>query len=75
MKVPGDISVAGIGNITSARYSYPPLTTINIPIKRIAEKVGRYILHELEGDERKKELAVYYKDYIELVEQGSVKEV
>ncbi|MFW6278852.1 MAG: LacI family DNA-binding transcriptional regulator [Bacillota bacterium] len=50
-KVPEDFSVTGIGNISSSRYSDPPLTTVDLPLYRLGKSIGNYILQVLQdGD-------------------------
>ncbi|MFW6287571.1 MAG: LacI family DNA-binding transcriptional regulator, partial [bacterium] len=43
--VPADISVVGIGNIPSSKYSYPPLTTVSLPIYQIGVTIGQRIIN------------------------------
>lgn len=50
LNVPEDISVAGIGDIPDAKYAYPPLTTVCIPIYQIGKCIGKYIIKKLEKD-------------------------
>lgn len=67
--VPGDISVVGIGDIPSAKFSYPPLTTLSLPIYRTGVSIGRYILKALQGDNIN--IANFDNDLV-LVERESV---
>ncbi|KXS50028.1 LacI family DNA-binding transcriptional regulator [Halanaerobium congolense] len=47
IKVPDQISVVGIDNLPEAKYSYPPLTTIEIPIYQLGTNIGEYLLNRL----------------------------
>ncbi len=68
--VPGDISVTGIGNIPGSKYSYPPLTTISLPLYSIGKKAGTYLISRLE---EKEEIPEDIEVNIGLVERESVK--
>lgn len=69
VSVPEEISVVGIGNIPEAQYSYPPLTTISLPIRKIGLRAGAYLVNRLLG---KDELNVDVGTEISLVERQSV---
>ncbi len=56
--VPGDISVAGFDNIPLARQIWPPLTTIEQPIKQIAELATNHLITMLNSES----LPVYHKE-------------
>jgi LacI family transcriptional regulator len=47
IKVPDQISVVGIDNLPEAKYSYPSLTTIEIPIYKLGTNIGEYLLNQL----------------------------
>ncbi len=51
MNVPKDISVAGFDNIPLARQIWPPLTTIDQPISKIAKKATKHLMAMLHGEE------------------------
>ncbi len=70
VKVPEDISVVGIGNIPESKYSYPPLTTISLPIRKIGLQVGSYLISMLED---KPQLDDNYITELSLVERDSVR--
>lgn len=72
LDIPGDISVVGIGNIPMARYSYPPLTTISLPIYKLGVQIGEYIIDRLCDEQFIDE---GFDVEIGLVERNSVKEV
>jgi len=48
-KVPDDIAVVGFDDIASARYSYPPLTTIKQPAKQIGNRAINILLNNING--------------------------
>ncbi|MEJ6950717.1 LacI family DNA-binding transcriptional regulator [Natronospora cellulosivora (SeqCode)] len=70
--VPEDISLVGIGNIPSTRYSYPPLTTISLPIYQIGVTIGKRIINSLQKGE---DIEIELDSKIELVERESVKKI
>lgn len=47
VKVPAEISVLGIDDLPEAKYSYPPLTTISLPIYNLGTNIGEYLLAQL----------------------------
>ena len=51
VKVPSDISVVGIDDLPEAKYSYPPLTTISLPIYELGTNIGKYLLDRLTSDQ------------------------
>ncbi|GAB6099544.1 LacI family DNA-binding transcriptional regulator [Halanaerocella petrolearia] len=51
IEIPEEISVVGIDNIPDAKYSYPPLTTISLPIYRLGVQIGNYIIDSLQNNE------------------------
>ncbi|MFW5986320.1 MAG: LacI family DNA-binding transcriptional regulator [Halanaerobiales bacterium] len=69
IRVPEEVSVVGIGNIPEARYSYPPLTTMSLPIRRIGLLTGSYLINGLLNRE---ELNIKEDMEISLVERESV---
>lgn len=72
VKVPDEISVVGIGNVPASKYSYPPLTTISLPIREIGLQVGKYLISELED---KPQLEDNHSTSLSLVERESVKDI
>jgi LacI family transcriptional regulator len=74
LEIPDQISVVGIDNIPDAKYSYPPLTTISLPIYKLGVQIGNYIIDSLQADESK-----LVNDDINvevgLIERESVKEL
>jgi len=69
--IPEDISVVGIGDIPSAKFSYPPLTTLSLPIYKTGVAIGRYLIKALKGIESN----VEYDDEFVMVERESVKDL
>ena len=71
IKVPADISVVGIDDLPEAKYSYPPLTTISLPIYQLGTNIGKYLLESLKSDQQPE------LDNIEmhLIERKSVKNI
>lgn len=51
LRVPDDISIVGFDNLEMARYSTPPLTTVEVPSDRMGEAAAGYLLDRLEGSE------------------------
>ncbi|AEY92973.1 putative LacI-family transcriptional regulator [Streptomyces hygroscopicus subsp. jinggangensis 5008] len=44
LSVPGDLSVVGYDDVPPARWSSPPLTTVQQPLQRMAEEAARMLL-------------------------------
>ena len=71
IKVPDDISVVGIDDLPEAKYSYPPLTTVSIPIYELGTNMGKYLLSRLKNNEDYE----FENVEINLVERESVKKI
>jgi len=54
LDVPKDISVVGFDDVTEARRSDPPLTTIRQPLEEMAVMAAKLLLKEMEGKLPKK---------------------
>lgn len=50
MRVPDDIAVIGISNIDMAKYSNPPLSTIDVPTREMGAIAGELLLYRLKGN-------------------------
>lgn len=50
LSVPGDISVVGYDDISSAAYLHPPLTTVRFPKAELGRLAGELILKSLRGE-------------------------
>lgn len=51
LDVPGDVSVAGFDDITAARYTAPPLTTVAVPMRQLGEDGFHILTRILKGDD------------------------
>ncbi len=58
IKVPDKISVIGIGDIPSSKYADPPLTTVSLPLYKLGEKIGKYIIGELKENKNKEKIKI-----------------
>lgn len=50
LRVPADVAVAGIGDVATAVYTDPPLTTVALPLREMGERAARTLLHLIEGE-------------------------
>lgn len=50
LRIPDDVSVAGFGDLPTARYSYPGLTTVRLPLAEIGAAAVRLLLRRIDGD-------------------------
>ncbi|MEU4602048.1 LacI family DNA-binding transcriptional regulator [Kribbella sp. NPDC023972] len=48
--VPGDVAIVGFNDITSARHTEPPLTTIGQPIQSLGREMARMLLSLIAGE-------------------------
>ncbi len=71
LRVPEDISVIGFDDVSLARMSNPPMTTVHQDIQMKGRLAVQYIMESLEGDETKKENILP----ISIVERESVRNV
>lgn len=51
LSVPSDVAVTGISNIDMAKYTTPPLTTINIPTEEIGVVAADLLLARMSGNQ------------------------
>ncbi len=49
LKVPEDVSIAGMDNIEPARYIIPPLTTVDIPMLELGKQAAARLFALIEG--------------------------
>ncbi|MEV0284987.1 MULTISPECIES: LacI family DNA-binding transcriptional regulator [unclassified Kribbella] len=49
--VPGDVAIVGFNDITSARHTEPPLTTIRQPIQSLGREMARMLLNLISGEQ------------------------
>ncbi len=54
IKIPDDVAVIGFGDLEIARYLNPPLTTISMPIDKLAEEAIATLVAEIENPNREK---------------------
>lgn len=73
MRIPDDVSVVGIDNISFANCVFPPLTTVSVNPRRIGEVAARTLLEALTKD-RRSELVREIVD-VELVARESVRKI
>ena len=71
IKVPDDISVVGIDDLPEAKYSYPPLTTVSLPIYQLGTNIGKFLLESLTRDHD----SVLEDIEMELIIRKSVKKI
>jgi DNA-binding LacI/PurR family transcriptional regulator len=50
VRVPEDVSVAGFDDIEQARYVFPSLTTIEVPMHNMGEEGMRHLFAQLAGE-------------------------
>jgi DNA-binding LacI/PurR family transcriptional regulator len=48
--IPGDVAIVGFNDITSARHSEPPLTTVSQPIQSLGREMARMLLSLISGE-------------------------
>lgn len=51
VSIPGEAAVIGLTNIEMSKYANPPLTTIEIPTKAMAETAAKVLLDRIDGDQ------------------------
>ena len=71
VKIPGDLSVAGIDDIIQSKYSYPSLTTIRLPAEEAGNECVRRLVEKIEG----KKLPNGFDFKLELIRRSSVKHI
>jgi DNA-binding LacI/PurR family transcriptional regulator len=49
--VPADVAVVGFNDISSARHTHPPLTTISQPIRALGREMARMLLAAIAGEQ------------------------
>jgi LacI family transcriptional regulator len=45
--VPGEVAVGGFDGMPSARYAVPPLTTVRVPVRDLADRAVRRLVARL----------------------------
>lgn len=68
LRVPGDISVTGFGDVPLAAYLNPPLTTVRTDVVGIGRRGARTLLAMMNGEARRRKEYVFK---MQLVERGT----
>jgi DNA-binding LacI/PurR family transcriptional regulator len=50
LRIPDDIAVISVDNIEISQYTYPPLSTVDIPKKEMGEVAVQLLLGRINGD-------------------------
>ena len=53
LKIPRDIAVIGFGDVESSRLMLPPMTSVYIPVKKMAEKAVDLLIDEISNPKKK----------------------
>ncbi len=69
-KIPEDISVMGVGNLSISSFSNPPLTTIDFETLNLGKEAINFLKEIMEGERKRKKLW----DRFKIIERESVKE-
>lgn len=73
LSVPGDISFIGIDDLVLSKYVYPPLTTLKIDKRLIAEKAMDMILKKIDHQAVENEVEDAVIPITTVIERGTVK--
>lgn len=52
LSIPEDLSIVGFDNLVYARYLYPKLTTVNYPVREMAQMAAHWVLKHVYGNRR-----------------------
>lgn len=60
LHIPDDVAIIGFDDISTARFVSPSLTTVNVPVLKIGQLAGEYLLKQIrdEAEEERKQVAV-----------------
>lgn len=72
LSIPEDLSVVGFDNVAYARYVYPKLSTVNYPVREMAQMAARWVLKNVYKNQNL-ELANVFEP--EMVVRDSVKKL
>ena len=72
LAIPDDLSIVGFDNLVYARYLYPKLSTINYPVRDMAQMAARWVLKHVYGNQQ---LSTTNTFEPELVARDSVRQV
>ena len=64
-RVPDDVSVIGFDNIKAGEFTYPKLSTFNIPRQEIGEEVAKYVANSIKSHQIAYSQIVIRCNYIE----------
>lgn len=68
-QIPEDYSIIGFDNVSSGKYSYPTLSTFNVPREQIGDEIGLYIARlRQEGKPQYSEFTIR----CDFIERGSI---
>lgn len=70
LKIPGDIAVAGFGDIDTSAMMHPPMTSVRPPLKQMAEAAVETIVMMIENDKNPGEQQVFASRIIERESTG-----
>jgi DNA-binding LacI/PurR family transcriptional regulator len=59
IRVPEEVSVTGFDNINLAEFTYPPLTTVNIPRERIGRLVFEALVPQSDPAAMNREISIH----------------
>lgn len=65
LKIPNDISIIGLDNMSYSEISDPPLTTIEQPTKRIGERSMKRLLNLIAGKKARKNIEILPHQLVE----------
>ena len=52
LRIPEDVSVIGYDDLDVCRFLHPPLTTVKIPLRQLADSAMRFLVEQI-GSEKK----------------------
>jgi len=56
LRVPEDVSVVGYDDLGVCQFLHPPLTTVKIPLKQLAESAIRFLLERIDADKSEEDV-------------------
>lgn len=70
IRVPEDLSVVGFDNIEASRYTYPPLTTVDVAKSKLGELMATYLISRIK-ENKEKQQPLYRRFPVDLVVRES----
>jgi len=66
LDIPNDVAIVGFDDISTARFISPSLTTVNVPVLKIGQLAGEYLLKQLRGEakEERDQIAVVPVNFV-----------